>query len=392
MRAYKTEIQPNKEQIEIINQTFGNTRYVYNQFIKLNLDRLKENQDIISGYDYSKMLNNDPERPDWLLKSPSKAIKQAIIYAHQALWGYLKGTQGMPSFKKKGKHNSFYLIGTIKVERHRIFLPKLKWVRLKEFGYIPNNIKSVTVSMKNGRYYVSCLTDETVDERVATSSQGLGIDFGLKDQFITKDIIIPSVNKSSKIKRLEKKLKREQRSLSRKYENNMTNKVYYKTGKKKGQLKSFKNKRPLHECKNIVKQRLVVDKLYEKIARIRTDYNQKAIQLILKQKPRFIVIEDLNIKGLMKNKHLSKAISNAQWYNSRVFLRNQCEKLGIELRLASRFYPSSKLCSECGYKNKDLKLKERSWVCPKCKVVHDRDINAAKNLEQCKNYTVLTTV
>ena len=392
MRAYKTEIQPNKEQIELIHQTFGNTRYVYNQFIKLNLDRLKENQDIISGYDYSKMLNNDPERPDWLLKSPSKAVKQAIIYAHQAVWDYLKGNKGVPKFKKKGKHNSFYLIGTIKVERHRIFLPKLKWVRLKEFGYISNNIRSVTVSMKNGRYYVSCLTDETVDERVATSSQGLGIDFGLKDQFITKDMLIPSVNKSSKIKRLEKKSKREQRSLSRKYENNMIDKVYYKTGKKKGQLKSFKNKRPLHECKNIAKQRLVVDKLYEKIARIRTDYNQKAIQLILKRKPSFIVIEDLNIKGLIKNKHLSKEISKAQWYKSRMFLKTQCEKLGIELRLASRFYPSSKLCSECGYKNKNLKLKERSWVCPKCKVIHDRDINAAKNLERCKNYTVLTTV
>ena len=352
MKAYKTEIQPNKEQIELIHQTFGNTRYVYNHFIKLNLDRLKENQDILSGYEYSKMLNNDPERPDWLLKSPSKAIKQAIVYAHQAVWGYLKGNKGVPRFKKKGKYNSFYLIGVIKVERHRIFLPKLKWVRLKEFGYIPNNIKSVTVSMKNGRYYVSCLTDETSDERIATSRQGLGIDFGLKDQFITRDIIIPSVNKSNRIKRLEKKLKREQRSLSRKYENNMTNKVYYKMGKKKGQLKSFKYKRPLHECKNIAKQRLVVDKLYERITRIRTDYNQKAIQLILKQKPSFIVIEDLNIKGLMKNKHLSKAIANAQWYMSRLFLKQQCEKLGIELRLASRFYPSSKLCSECGYKNK----------------------------------------
>ena len=392
MRAYKTEIQPNKEQIELIHQTFGNTRYVYNQYIKLNLDRLKEHQDIISGYDYSKMLNNDAERPAWLLKSPSKAIKQAIMYAHQAFWGYLNGNQGKPNFKKKGKHNSFYLIDTIKVERHRIFLPKLKWVRLKEFGYIPNNVKSVTVSMKNGRYYVSCLVDETKDKRIITSSQGVGIDFGLKDQFITKDMIIPSVNKSNEIKRLEKKLKREQRSLSRKYENNMTDKVYYKTGKKKGQLKSFRNKRPLHECKNITKQRLVVDKLHGKITRIRTDYNQKAIQIILKQKPSFIVVEDLNIKGLIKNKHLSKAISKAQWFKSRLFLSNQCKKLGIELRLASRFYPSSKLCSECGYKNKDLKLKERSWVCPKCKVVHDRDVNAAKNLEQCKNYTVLTAV
>lgn len=385
MRTYKTEIQPNKEQIELIHQTFGNTRYVYNQFIKLNLDRLKEDQDIISGYDYSKMLNNDPERPAWLLKSPSKAVKQAML-------DYLKGKNGKPNFKKKTKNNSFYLIESIKVERHRIFLPKLKWVRLKEFGYIPNKVKSVTVSMKNGRYYVSCLVDETKDERIITSNQGIGIDFGLKDQFITEKLTIPSINKSPKVIKLEKKLRRKQRALSRKYESNMTNKVYYKTGKRKGQLKSFKYKRPLHECKNINKQRLVVDKLYERITRIRTNYNQKAIQLILKQKPSFIVIEDLNIKGLMKNKHLSKSISKAQWYTSRLFLTNQCAKLGIELRLAPRFYPSSKLCSNCGYKNKGLRLRERTWICPECNIVHDRDVNAAKNLAQCKNYTVLTAV
>lgn len=312
MKAYKTEIKLNKEQIRLIHQTFGNTRYVYNQFIELNLERLDANQGIISGYDYSKMINNDPERPDWLIKSPSKAIKQAIMNAEKALKDYLKGDKGKPKFKKKTQDNSFYLIESIKAERHRIFLPKLKWVRLKEFGYIPENVKSVTVSMKNGRYYVSCLVHETKDERIATSDQGVGIDFGLKNQFITKNETTPSINNSKEIKKLEKKLKREQCSLSRKYENNMTNKVYYKSGKKKGQLKSFEWARPLRECKNLNKQRLKVSKIYERIARIRTDYNQKALQSIMKQKPRFIVIEDLNIKGLMKNKHLSKAISKAQ--------------------------------------------------------------------------------
>lgn len=338
------------------------------------------------------MINNDPNRPDWLIKSPSKAIKQAIMNAQKAIWDYLNGKKGKPNFKKKTKDNSFYLIGTIKVERHRIFLPKLKWVRLKEFGYIPNNIKSVTVSMKNGRYYVSCLTHEVKDERIITSNEGIGIEFGIKNQFITKNETIPSINKSKRVRKLKKKLKQKQRALSRKYENNMINKVYYKRGKKKGQLKSFDWQRPLRECKNLNKNQRLVNKLYEKITRIRTDYNQKALQSIIKQKPSFIVIEDLNIKGLMKNKHLSKAIANAQWYMSRLFLTNQCEKLGIELRLAPRFYPSSKLCSSCGYKNTELKLKERTWTCSKCSVVHNRDINASLNLEQCQNYTVLTTV
>lgn len=392
MKAYKTEIKPNKKQIELLHQTFGNTRYIYNQFISFNFDRLKNNQPIMSGNDYSKMINNDPNRPDWLIKSPSKAIKQAIRNGGKAISDYLKGKKGKPNFKKKTKDNSFYLIENIKVERHRIFLPVLKWVRLKEFGYIPNNVKSVTVSMKNGRYYVSCLTHEVKDERIITSNEGIGIDFGLKDQFITKNETIPSINKSKQVKKLEKKLKQKQRALSRKYENNMINKVYYKTGKKKGHLKDYEWERPLHECKNLNKNQRLVNKLYERITRIRTDYNQKALQSILKQKPSFIVIEDLNIKGLMKNKHLSKAISNAQWYMSRLFLTNQCEKLGIELRLVPRFYPSSKLCSCCGYKNTELKLKERTWTCPKCSVVHDRDKNASLNLEECQNYTVLTTV
>lgn len=392
MKAYKTEIYPTKNQIKLIHQTCGNVRYIYNRFIAFNFERLDKNEPIISGYNYSKMINHDPTIPSWLKTVSSKALKQAIMNAHRAIWAYLKGEKGKPRFKKKSGDNSFYLIETIKVERHRIFLPTLKWVRLKEYGYIPKDISSVTVSVKNGRYYISCLSKTETDERIATSGEGIGIDFGLKDQFITKDQIIPSINKSKKVRQLEKKLRREQRSLSRRYEDNMINRVYYKSGAKKGQLKSFEWKRPLHECKNLQKQQLIVNKLYERLSRIRTDYNRKGLQSILKRKPSFIVIEDLNVKGLMKNKHLSKAIFQAQWYASRVFLQQQCEKLGIELRLAPRFYPSSKLCSHCGYKNVNLKLKDRSWECPDCHIVHNRDENAAINLEQCTDYTVLTAV
>ena len=392
MKAYKTEIYPNKSQIELIHQTCGNVRYIYNQYVSCNLKRLKNNKPAISGYDYSKMINHDPAIPSWLKTVSSKALKQSIMNASAALSSYISGKKGKPNFKKKSKDNSFYLIGTFKVERHRIFLPTLKWVRLKEYGYIPKDISSVTVSVKNGRYYISCLSKAEIDERIITSGEGIGIDFGLKDQFITKDQVIPSINKSKRVRKLEKKLCQKQRSLSRRYENNMTNKVYYKSGKKKGQLKSFKWKRPLYECKNLQKQQLVVNKLCERLSRIRTDYNQKALQSILKRKPSFIVIEDLNVKGLIKNKHLSKLIFQAQWYQSRIFLQQQCKKLGIELRLVSRFYPSSKLCSHCGYKKVDLKLNDRSWECPDCHMIHDRDQNAAINLERCANYTVLATV
>ena len=392
MRTYKTEIHPTQAQIELIHKTFGCARYIYNQYVYENLVNLASGKVFISAFSYSKRVNNDPNTPSWLKEVPSKAIKQALIYADRAFRDYFSKRKGKPKFKKKGANDSFYLIGTLKVERHRIFVPVLKWVRLKEFGYIPEKISSVTISMKNGRYYISCLSKMETDERIATSGEGLGIDFGLKNQFITRGQVIPSVNKSKKVRRLEKKLRQKQRSLSRRYESNMANKVYYKSGAKKGQLKSFEWKRPLHECKNLQKQQQVVNRLRERLTRIRTDYNRKGLQSILKRKPSFIVIEDLNVKGLMKNKHLSKAISQAQWYQSRVFLQQQCEKLGIELRLAPRFYPSSKLCSHCGYKNVDLKLKDRSWECPDCHVIHDRDENAAINLGKCETYTVLTAV
>lgn len=393
MRAYKTEIHPTQAQIELIHKTFGCTRYIYNQYVYENLENLASGKDFISAFSYSKRVNNDPNTPSWLKGVPSKAIKQALIYADRAFKDYFFERRGKPTFKKKGKDESFYLIGTIKVERHRIFVPKLKWLRLKEFGYIPKNITSVTISMKNGRYYISCLCKEEKDERIALSNDSMGIDFGLKDQFITEERTIPSINRSLRIKKLEKRLRREQRKLSRKMEANMVEKVYYKSGVKKGQLKSYKQLKPLSECKNIQKQKLKVTRLHERLTRIRTDYNRKALlSLVLERKPSSITIENLAVRNLMRNRHLSKTILKAQWFQSRLYLENLCQKLGIELRLADRFYPSSKICSDCGFKYKELKLKERFWTCLNCGSEHDRDKNAAINLGRCQTYTVLTAV
>lgn len=393
MRAYKTEIHPTQAQVELIHKTFGCTRYIYNQYVYENLENLASGKDFISAFSYSKRVNNDPNTPSWLKEVSSKAIKQALIYADRAFRNYFSKRNGKPTFKKKGKNDSFYLIGTLKVERHRIFVPVLKWIRLKEFGYIPKNISSVTISMKNGRYYISCLSKEEKDERIVLSNESMGIDFGLKDQFITEDRTIPSINRSLRIKKLEQRLRREQRKLSRKYEANMIEKVYYKSGAKKGQLKSYKWLKPLTECKNFQKQKLKVARLHERLTRIRTNYNRKALlSLVLERKPSSITIENLAVRNLMKNRHLSKAISKAQWFQSRLYLENLCEKLGIELRLADKFYPSSKLCSTCGFKYKDLKLTERFWTCSNCGSEHDRDRNAAINLGRCQTYTVLTAV
>lgn len=196
MKSYKTEIDPTPSQIDLIHKTFGCTRYIYNQFVFENLENLASDKDYISAFDYSKRVNNDANTPRWLKEVPSKAVKQAIIYAERAFKDYFAKRRGKPNFKRKGSSDSFYLIGILKVERHRIFVPVLKWVRLKEFGYIPKNLSSVTISMKNGRYYISCLCKEEKDERIPLSDYVMGIDFGLKDQFVTEDKIIPSINRS----------------------------------------------------------------------------------------------------------------------------------------------------------------------------------------------------
>ena len=377
----------------MIHKTFGCTRYIYNQYVYENLENLASGKDFVSAFSYSKRVNNDPDTPSWLKEVSSKAIKQSLIYADRAFRDYFSKRKGKPTFKKKGANDSFYLIGALKVERHRIFVPKLKWVRLKEFGYIPKNISSVTISMKNGRYYISCLCKEEIDERITLSNESMGIDFGLKDQFITEERTIPSVNRSLRIKKLEQRLRREQRKLSRKIEANMVDKVYYQTGSKKGQLKSFRWLKPLSECRNIQKQKLKVARLHERLTRIRTDYNRKALlSLVLERKPSSITIENLAVRNLIKNRHLSKAIMKAQWFQSRLYLENLCKKLGIELRVVDRFYPSSKLCSTCGFKYKDLKLNQRFWTCSNCGSEHDRDRNAAINLGRCQTYTVLTAV
>lgn len=393
MKAYKTEIYPTQSQIELIHKTFGCTRYIYNQYVYENLENLASGRDFISAFSYSKMMNNDPNTPSWLKEVPSKAVKQALIYAERAFQDYFSRRKGKPKFKKKGTNDSFYLIGTLKVERHHIFVPVLKWIRLKEFGYIPKKISSVTISMKNGRYYISCLCKEEKDERIALSNDSMGIYFGLKDQFITEDRTIHSINHSLRIKKLERRLRREQRCLSRKVEANMIKKSYYQKGDKKGQLKSFQWAKPLSECRNIQKQKRKVSKIYERLTRIRTDYNRKALlSLVLERKPSSITIENLLVRNLVKNRHLSAAIMKAQWYQSRLYLENLCNRLGIELRVVDGFYPSNKLCSTCGFKYKDLKLKEQFWTCSNCGSKHDRDRNTAINLGQCKTYTVLTTV
>ena len=258
-------------------------------------------------------------------------------------------------------------------ERHRINIPSLGWVRIKEKGYLPTTkdvyvIKSGTVSIKAGRYYVSVLV-EIPDMLIGNSNNdGIGIDLGLKDFAVASNgKTYKNINKSARLKKLEKQLRREQRCLSRKYE-------YLKKGEST-------------QRENIQKQKLKVQKLHHRLDNIRTDYINKTIAEIVKTKPSYITIEDLNVSGMMKNRHLSKAVASQKFYEFRSKLKVKCDENSIELRVVDRWYPSSKLCHCCGSIKKDLKLSDRIYKCD-CGYAEDRDLNAALNLRDATTYEV----
>ena len=383
-RAYLIEMKPTNEQITKINQTIGVCRYVYNLYISKNKERYESEGKFLSGYDFSKWLNNvyTKECSQWIKEVSSKAVKQAIMNGDQAFKRFFKGLSGFPRYKKK-KHQDVkcYFPKNNKtdwtIERHRVKVPTIGWMRVKEYGYIPKNgiVKSGTICKRAGRYFVSVLCElEETAPKPTLNQTGLGIDLGVKDFAIRSDgIVHENINKTGKVKKIEKRLKREQRSLSRKFEHL----------KKRGE-ESVTNKRA-----NIDKNILRVQKLHARLANIRLACVKSIVNNVVKTKPTFITVEDLNVKGMMKNKHLSKAVAGQCFYTFKTWLLTKCEEYGIELRQVDRFYPSSKLCSSCGQKKVDLKLSDRVYTC-ECGHVMDRDSNAAINLLQAKEYTILT--
>ena len=390
LKAYKVEIKPTIKQKQKIDQNMGVCRWLYNQYLFKNNElytlfkngKITKDKAFMSANNFDKYINNEIKILDdykWINNCGSKARKKAIQNAETSYKRFFKGVSNFPRFKKKNKQN----IGLYfpknnktdwKVERHRINIPTLKWVRIKEYGYIPINSKIIngTVSKKCNRYYVS-VTVEEYNNISIEYSKGVGIDLGVKDFAIcsNKQTFI-NINKTQKIKKLEKQLKREQRRLSRKCES--------------FKLRN-KNKKGEATRQNIQKQIIKIQKLHQRLTNKRTDYINKVINEIVKTKPSYITIEDLNISGMMKNKHLSKAISQQKFYEFRNKLKNKCDLFGIELRIVDRYYPSSKLCHNCGKIKSDLKLSDRIYKCS-CRYEEDRDYNASLKLRDAKKYKI----
>ena len=384
-KAYKMEINPTDKQKSKIHRTIGVSRFIYNFYIARNKEIYEREGNFVSGMDFSKWLNNEyiPNNQEmkWIKEVSSKATKQAIMNGDKSFRDFFKKAKGFPKFKKKKNQDvKAYFPKNNKtdwtIERHRVKIPTLGWIRLKEFGYIPVNsiVKSGTVSQKADRYYVSILVEETDIKISNPNNAGVGIDLGIKEFAVCSDgIKFKNINKTSTVKKVEKKLKREQRKLSRKYES------------LKIRNKNIKEGRATRQ--NIQKQIIKVQKLHQRLTNIRTDYINKIVSSIIKQKPSYITIEDLNVKGMMKNKHLSKAIASQKFFEFKTKLTVKCKENHIELRIVDRFYPSSKTCSQCGKVKKDLKLSDRIYKCD-CGFTIDRDLNASINLKNAKEYKI----
>ena len=388
LKSYRTEIDPTPEQIQKIHRTMGVCRYVYNMYLAQNVEAHKNGEKFISGMDFSKWLNGHiKEHPElsWVKEVNSKSVQKSIMDCEGAFKRFFKKLARFPRFKSKRRSDvKMYFVRTdaktvIRCDRHRIKIPTLGWVRLKEKGYIPTNpethiIKSGTVSCKAGRYYVSVLVEEPDIEKPELNGGGLGIDLGVKDlASVSTGQKFRNINKTKRVRDLEKRLKREQRRLSRKYES-----LKRRTKTLKGEATR----------QNIQKQVQKVQRLHQRLANIRTDYLNKCVSEMVKTKPSYITVEDLNVRGMMKNRHLSKAVANQKFREFRTKLEMKCRAMGIELRIADRFYPSSKTCHQCGYIKSDLKLSDREYICPVCGYHADRDYNASLNLRDTGAYKV----
>ena len=385
LKAYKTEINPTKDQGTKIRQTIGVCRFIYNFYLAHNKEIYTIENRFVSGMEFSVWLNNKyvPNHPEqnWIKSVSTKAVKQAIMNGEKAFKRFFEGKSKFPKFKKKKNQDvkSYFPKNNVTdwtVQRHKIKIPTLGFVHLKEKGYIPTKdiVKSGTVSTKAGRYFVSVLVDmpeKQIDDTIYTV--GIGIDLGIKDFAISSEREKPfkNINKTNPVKKAEKKLKREQKRLSRKDEN-----------------KNKRGEKTATYSANRAKQVKKVQAVHLKLANIRTNYINKVVSELVKTKPAHITIEDLNVSGMMKNRCLSKVIAGQKFYEFRTKLTGKCKENGIELRVVDRWYPSSKTCSCCGHIKKDLNLSDRTYHCLECGLVIDRDKNASINLANATIYKI----
>ena len=368
LRSIKIRLYPNNEQEQKINKTLGCYRFVYNHMLALKQEAYKRDKTNLGLCELSKYLFGTlrkDEKYAWLKKENSAVMQQAMRNMISAYDKFFKQHNGFPKFKsKKDKQSALFPINAISklnaFETRNISLTKplknikfrcsdLYFRRLQKYN---KNIRSATLSKsKSGNYFLSILVEmeDTELKRFEHTDKQVGIDLGVKNFVITSDGDV--FENKHFLKKEEKKIVRLSRQLSRK-------------------VKGSNNRE---------KQRVKIAKLFERMTNKKDAYIHYVVNKLL-QSYDIIFMEDLNVKGLLKNHHLAKSISEVGFYQFNEILTKKALANGKQVILVDRFYPSSKTCHKCGYVNNDLKLSDRSWVCPQCGTKHDRDINAAVNI------------
>lgn len=383
--AKRVRLIPTPEQEILLWKSAGVARWAYNYFLSENMRVYNEyllnnktGKKYVSGQDVRKYVNNTlkPTTHQWLKEVGSNVMKQAVKDAESAFKDFLSGKSGFPKFKSRHRDIPRFYVNYESLKRTDNGFHGEKLGNIKTSEPLPKLIENKhysdpRISFDSGYWFIS-VGYEVEPIKVELSGETVGIDLGVKDLAICSNKkVYKNINKSKRVKKLKKRLKRAQRRLSRKMECN----IKYYTNNRKPIFD-----KPLTECRNFQKQKQLIKSINKDMTNIRQNYLHQTTTEIVKTKPSKIVVEDLNVSGMMKNKHLARAIQEQKFHEFIRQLEYKTELYGIELVKADRFYPSSKMCSNCGNIKKDLKLKDRTYYCDCCGLVIDRDYNASLNL------------
>ncbi len=351
-KAYRYELKPNKTQQRLLKKHSGCARFAWNWGLSERKALYEKEKRSTNAIELHRKLNSlKPVEYLWMYEVSKCAPQEALRDLDKAFKNFFEGRAKYPKFKKKGIHDSFRLTGTIKVFEKSVQLPRLGKVRLKEKPKVNSKILSATVSREADRWYVSLTVKEEIINPEPLYTEPVGADLGLLDY-----IVLSNGEKIKPPKSLERKLKKLVK-LSKQF-----------SRKEKG-------------SNNSKKLAMKLARLHRKIKNERRNFLHKLTSRLAKTKSA-VVIEDLSVQNMIKNKRLSRSIADAGWGEFKRMLEYKTKWYGSELVVAPKFYPSSKKCSSCGYMFSELKLSMREWLCPGCNIYHDRDINAAKNLLQ----------
>lgn len=355
--TYKFRLYPTDEQKVFLSKVFGCCRLVYNHFLHEKQEQYKTIKSSDSYNEQSIKLTalRKTDKFSFLNEIPLQILQCSLRNMHTAYDRFYKHKSNYPNFKSKRDKQSFKIAqpNTFRIKNNKLYIPKLKsGIQIIVSKQIIGKVCFATISKnKTGRYFVSITVKQDIYQMFSKTNKSVGLDLGIKDLIITSDGT-KYKNQRNKIKQLKRKLKHNQRHLSRK----------------------------VHGSKRYEKQVLKCNRIYEKITNVKVDYIHKISTELVKNYD-IIKIEDLNVKGMMKNHRLAEAISECNWSQFVMMLQYKCDWHNKQLIKIDRFYPSSQMCSECGYVERRVKnLNVREWTCPSCGCHHDRDVNAAVNI------------